>query len=167
MKNGIASSIGKTLMKINPVSVVIIDDVKSYFNPTMLSIAGANGNINFERYQRCDATLLKNLVERPRDILIVDIKGTVTDDVGKDGFDIAKHIYNNTNTFVATTSAHKFHLKNREAYGDHVIAERLMTPVDFTEEINLIIGLYLKKKAKFYQKLVFKAGKYLFKYSSQ
>lgn len=167
MKNGIASNIGKALMKLNPISVVIIDDVKSYFNPTMLSIAGANGNISFERYYKCDGTLLKNLVERPRDILIVDIKGTVSDDIGRDGFDIANHIYNNTNTFVAITSAHKFHLKNRESYGDHVISERLMTPVDFTEEINSIINNYLKKKTKFYQKIIFKAGKYIFKYGLQ
>jgi hypothetical protein len=167
MKNGIASNVGKTLMKLNPISVIIIDDVKSYFNPTMLSIANANGNISFERHYKCDSTLLRNLVERPRDILIIDIKGTVSDDVGRDGFDIANHVYNNTNTFVAITSAHKFHLKNRDSYGDHVIAERLMTPIDFTEEMNLIISLYLKKKAKFYQKLVFKAGKYMFKYGAQ
>src|SRR5690554_8181513 len=104
MKNGIASKIGKTLMKLNPISVIIIDDVKSYFNPTMLSIASAGGNISFERYYKCDETLLKNLVQRPRDIMIIDIKGTVTDDIGKDGFDIANHIYKNTNTFVAITS---------------------------------------------------------------
>jgi hypothetical protein len=166
MKNGISSSIGKVLMKINPIKIIIIDDVKSYFNPNMLAIASANGNITFERYYKCDSILLKNLVENPRDILIMDIKGTVTDDIGKDGFDVAGHVYKNTNTFVVTTSAHKFHLKNRENYGDYVISERLMTPVDFCDEVNIMIEKYLKQKSKFYNKVIFKLGKYLFKYSA-
>ncbi len=167
MKNGIASGIGKTLMKLNPIKIIIIDDVKSYFNESMLSIASANGNICFERYYKCDAILLKNLVENPRDILIIDIKGTVTADIGKDGFDVANHVYNFTNTFVATTSAHKFHLKNREKYGDYVISERLMTPVDFCDELNTMINIYLKQKTKIYKKIVFKLGKYMFKYGVQ
>lgn len=164
MKNSLFSNLGKLLMKINPLKIIIIDDVKSYFNENMLSIASANGNISFERYYKCDGILLKNLVENPRDILIMDIKGTVTSDIGKDGFDVASHIYKNTNTFVATTSAHKFHLKNRENFGDYIISERLMTPVDFCEEINIMIDKYLNQKIKINQKIIFKIGKYFFKY---
>lgn len=164
MKNGILSNTGKFFMKLSPLRIIIIDDVKSYFNENMLSIASANGNISFERYYKCDGILLKNLVENPRDILIMDIKGTVTSDIGKDGFDVANHIYKNTNTFVTTTSAHKFHLKNRENFGDYIISERLMTPIDFCEEINIIIDKYLKQKTKINQKLFFKLGKYLYKY---
>ncbi|RAR75689.1 hypothetical protein [Flavobacterium aciduliphilum] len=164
MKNGGFNKIGKLLMKISPMKIIIIDDVKSYFNENMLSIASANGNISFERYYKCDGILLKNLIENPRDILIIDIKGTVTEDIGKDGFNVASHVFNNTNTFVATTSAHKFHLKNRENYGDYIISERLMTPVDFCEELNIMIEKYLKQKTKIYQKVIYKLGKYFFKY---
>lgn len=164
MKNGFFANTGKFFMKLNPLKVIIIDDVKSYFNENMLSIASANGHIAFERYYKCDGILLKNLVENPRDILIIDIKGTVTSDIGKDGFDVANHVFKNTNTFVTTTSAHKFHLKNRENFGDYIISERLMTPVDFCEEINIIIDKYLRQKTKFNQKIIFKLGKYLFKY---
>ncbi|WP_029292930.1 hypothetical protein [Chryseobacterium hispalense] len=158
MKNGKYYNLGIFFTKISPLKIVIIDDVKTYFNETMLSIARSKGNINFERYYKCDAFLLENLVSNPRDILIVDIKGTITPDIGKDGFDIAKHVYNNTSTFVAITSAHKFHLKNRESYGDYVMSERLMTPVDFNDELNIIIEQYLIKKTKIYEKLLFKVG---------
>lgn len=164
MKNGFFSNTGKFFMKLSPIKIIIIDDVKSYFNENMLSIASANGNVSFERYYKCDGILLKNLVENPRDILIMDIKGTVTSDIGKDGFDVANHVYKNTNTFVATTSAHKFHLKNRENFGDYIISERLMTPVDFCEELNIMIDKYVKQKTKINQKIIFKIGKYLFKY---
>jgi len=164
MKNGILSGIGKSLMKLNPIKIIIIDDVSTYFNEQMLSIASANGNITFERYSKCDSTLLKSLVTNPRDILIMDIKGTVTKDIGKDGFDVVTHISNNTTTYVAITSAHKYHLRNRSNYGDYVMSERLMTPIDFTEEINLIIDNYLKTKTKIYSKGAYKIGKILFKY---
>jgi len=164
MKNGILGGLGKTIMKLNPISVIIIDDVASYFNDHMLSIASSKGNITFERYAKCDATLLKSLVSNPRDILIMDIKGTVTSDIGKDGFDVARHVYSNSPTFVAITSAHKYHLKNQNNYGDYIISERLMTPIDFAEEMNNMIDIYLKKKVRVYKKLFFKVGKYLYKY---
>lgn len=151
-------------MKLSPLKVCIIDDVKTYFNEQMLAVASAKGNIIFERNYKCDSILLKNLVANPRDIIIVDIKGTPTSDIGKDGFDIAKHIRQNTSTFVVVTSAHKYHLKNRENYGDYIMSERLLTPIDFTEEMNVIIDKYLKTKTKIYQKLVFKTGKYIIKY---
>lgn len=164
MKNGRYYNLGIFFTKISPLKIVIIDDVKTYFNETMLSIARSKGNINFERYYKCDSFLLANLVASPRDILIVDIKGTITSDIGKDGFDIAKHIYNNTSTYVAITSAHKFHLKNRESYGDYVMSERLMTPIDFNDELNIIIEQYLEKKTKIYEKLLFKLGMKLISY---
>ena len=64
MKNGFFSNAGIFFMKLSPIKVIIIDDVKSYFNDNMLSIAGANGNVCFERYYKCDGILLKNLMER-------------------------------------------------------------------------------------------------------
>mgnify|MGYP002784930931 CR=1 FL=1 len=164
MKNNIFYKTGILLMKLSPINICIIDDVKAYFNEQMLTVAASKGNINFERYYKCDATLLKNLVSNPRDILILDIKGTPTPDIGKDGFDIAKHISTNTSTFVVITSAHKYQLKNRENYGDYILTERLLTPIDFTYELNLIIETYLKKKVKLYSKVVYKLGKYLLKF---
>jgi len=151
-------------MKFSPIKVIIIDDVETYFNEQMLSVASAKGNITFERYAKCDTYLLKSMVANPRDILIVDIKGTASPEIGKDGFDIAKHIYQNSNTFVATTSAHKYHLKNRTNYGDYVMEDRLMTPIDFTEELNSMIEICLKNKRKLYQKVGYRIGKKIFKY---
>lgn len=164
MKNGIIGKIGQGLMKLSPIKVIIIDDVETYFNEQMLNIAGAKGTVTFERYPTCDANLLKNLVSNPRDIMIIDIKGTVSPDIGKDGFDVAKHIFQNASTFVAVTSAHKYHLKNRTNYGDYVMEDRLLTPIDFTEELNCMIDQYLKKKKKMYQKIGYRVGKSLFRY---
>lgn len=164
MKNGLLQNIGKGFMKFSPIKVIIIDDVETYFYPQMLSIAGSNGNISFERYTKCDANLLKSMVSNPRDILIIDIKGTASEEIGKDVFDIAKHVLQNTTTFVVTTSAHKHHLKNRTNYGDYVIEERLLTPIDFSEELNNIINVTLLTKIKIYKKIGYRLGKYLFKY---
>jgi len=164
MKNGALNGIGKSLMKLSPIKIVIIDDVSTYFNEQMLSISSANGNISFERYNKCDSILLKSLVSNPRDILIMDIKGTVTKDIGKDGFDVASHVVKNTTTFVAITSAHKYQLKNRTNQVDYVIEDRLLTPIDFADEINIMIDKYLKTKTKIYGKISYKVGKALFKY---
>ncbi|MEX2410761.1 MAG: hypothetical protein WD607_05195 [Candidatus Paceibacterota bacterium] len=162
MKNGILGTIGTGIMKLSPIKVIIIDDVSSYFNEQMLSIASANSAVTFERYEVCDAILLKNLISNPRDILIIDIKGTVSQDIGNDGFDVAKHVYENTSTFVAVTSAHKYHLKNRTSYGDYVLEDRLMTPIDFCHELNNMIEIYLKIKLKVYKKISYRIGSWLF-----
>lgn len=164
MKKDFFYSTGVLLMKIKPIKVCIIDDVKTYFNEQMLSVASSKGNMTFERYQKCDTILLKSLVSNPRDILIVDIKGTPTLEVGKDGFDIVRHVTQNTSTFIATTSAHKYHLKSKENFGDYIIAERILTPVDFTEEMNSMINNYLKIKTRFYQKIIYKVGLYFLKH---
>ena len=160
MKNKFLNNFGKGLMKLSPLKVIIIDDVETYFNEQMLSIASANGNITFERYKKCDATLLKSMVANPRDILIMDIKGTTAKEIGKDGFDVAKHVFENTSTFVAITSAHKFHLKNQKNYGDYIIEERLMAPIDFVEELNHMIEILLKNKYSLYKKGLYRIGKY-------
>lgn len=164
MKNGLLNNLGKNLMKLSPVNIVIIDDVSTYFNEQMLSIASANGNISFERYSKCDSILLKSLVTNPRDVLIMDIKGTVSKDIGKDGFDVVSHIIKNTTTFVVITSAHKYQLRNRSNEVDYVIEDRLLTPLDFSEEMNIIIDKYLKIKTKIYRRLSYKVGKKLFRY---
>lgn len=164
MKNGKFTYLGQTFMKLFPIKVIIIDDVKTYFNDQMLNVANSKGNFKFERYYKCDNILLQNLISNPRDILIIDIKGVADKTIGKDGFDIAKHVFNNTNTYVVITSAHKFHLQNRESYGDYIMSERLLTPIDFTDELNIIVDNYLKSKTKIYQKIGYKIGKIIFKY---
>lgn len=164
MKIGLLNSIGRGFMKLSPINVIIIDDVSTYFNPEMLSITSAKGNISFERYSKCDSVLLKSMVSNSRDILIMDIKGTVTKDIGKDGFDVASHILANTKTFVVITSAHKHQLKNRSIQIDHVIEDRLLTPLDFAEEMEIIISKYLKRKSSFYSKLGYRIGIKLIRY---
>jgi hypothetical protein len=89
----------------------------------------------------------------------MDIKGTVAKDLGKDGFDVVSHILKNTSTFVAITSAHKHQLKNRTASVDYVIEDRLLTPIDFTEEVNIMINKYLKTKVRIYKKIGYRIGK--------
>jgi hypothetical protein len=158
MKSKKTMLFGKILMKIQPLKICIIDDVESYFNKTMLNIASADGNLIFERWDKIGELELKNLVQSPRDIVILDIKGIVDPAIGKDGFDIAKHLHQNTPSYIVTTSAHKFKLKNRDYYGDYVLTERLLTPIDFIDELNYIISDYLEKRIKPYQKLIFKMG---------
>lgn len=165
MKSRKLSSFGKFLMKIQPLKICIIDDVESYFNRDMLSLASANGNIYFERWYKIGSLELKNLIQNNRDIVILDIKGIVEDDIGKDGFDIAKYLSETTSSFIVTTSAHKFKLKNRTYYGDYVMSDRLLTPVDFASELDVIIEEYLSKKLKPYKKVFFKLGYKFFKKS--
>ena len=56
------------------------------------------------------------------------------------------------------------HLKSKENFGDYIIAERILTPVDFTEEMNSMINNYLKIKTRFYQKIIYKVGLYFLKH---
>ena len=157
--------IGVGIINIFPMKIVIIDDVDEYMNESMLEIAESTGGMKFERYNICDKQLLNELVLNPRDILIMDIKDSVEPDVGKDGFDVASHIYDNTPTFVAVTSAHFHKLRNQNNYGDYTIVERLTTPVDFTKEMKLIIDICLEKKIKSHKKIGFKLGKSIIRYS--
>ncbi|MCL6267444.1 hypothetical protein [Flagellimonas myxillae] len=166
MKNKLISSLGKTLMRLQPLKVVIVDDVKTYFNEQMLNLAMANGNLKIERYYKCDQNLLNSFANVERDIIILDIKGTIDKNLGNDGFDIARYLANNTNTFIVITSAHKYHLKNQNNFGDYVLEERLLTPIDFVEELNHIINLYLKNKIGFYKKGIYRVGKYVYKIST-
>ena len=160
MKNKYTNRLGKFLLKLTPLKVCIIDDTKAYFNEQMLLTASASGEYCFEREFKCNSIILNDLLKYPRDIVIIDIKGTTTEDIGKDGFDVAKVLLQKTSSFIVTTSAHKFHLKNRDQYGDYVITDRLLTAIDFIEELETISSIYLKRKIKFYQKITFKVGKY-------
>lgn len=161
MKNKVVNGFGKTLMRLSPIKVVIIDDVKNYFDEQMIRLATSNGNVKIERYYKCDQNLLDSLTNVERDILILDIKGTVDRSLGKDGFDIARYLSNKTSTFIAITSAHKYHLKNQNNFGDYILENRLLTPIDFVEELDVIITLYLKHKIGFYKKGIYRIGKYL------
>jgi hypothetical protein len=166
MKNSLTFKFGKLLMRFSPLKICIIDDVATYFNEDMLKLAKVNMNIKFERLYSINTSKLASLVKSPPDIFILDIKGIVENDVGKDGFDIAKHLSENTPSFIVITSAHQFHLKNRKHYGDYTLTERLLTPIDFAEELNLIIKTYLEEKLKFYKKIFFKMGFKIVKHST-
>jgi len=158
MKNDLILGFGKLLMKLQPLTICIVDDVETYFNEGMLNFASVHGQITFERWSKVDKISLKNLVSKPRDIVILDIKGIVDPAIAKDGFDIANYLMKNTPSFIVTTSAHKFKLQNINNYGDYVITDRLMTPLDFVEELNSIIDVYIKMKLKPYKKLLFRIG---------
>lgn len=145
-------------MRLSPLKICIIDDVDSYFNEEMLSLARNSYPIHFERWSSIGHNELNDLTLHPRDIVILDIKGIIKDNIGKDGFDVSKHLMNNTRSFVAITSAHKFQLQNKNVYGDYVLTERLMTPIDFVDELNSMISLYLSRKQKVYQKIFYKIG---------
>lgn len=158
MKNKLVQKIGRLLMQFQPVSICIIDDVEAYFNENMLNLASVNGEYNFERWTHLSGGKLNDLMRNPRDIVILDIKGIVDKEIAKDGFDVARLLKRNTESYVVTTSAHQYHLKNRDDYGDFIITDRLMTPVDFVEQLNLIVEDFLDKKIRPYQRLFFRAG---------
>ena len=67
-------------------------------------------------------------------------------------------LYEQTNAFVVITSAHKFHLHEYHRSYDYVMQERLLTAIDFIDELWKIVEDYLTRKTKFFRKLVFKIG---------
>ncbi len=158
MKNKPQLSAGKLLMKLGKLRICIIDDEAGNFNPQMLQLASDAGFKHVERYHKIDKVLLSNLLKSPPDIIILDIKNVTTSDVAKDGFGVAKVLYEQTNTFIVITSAHKFHLHEYHKSYDYVMQQRLLTAVDFLDELNKIIEIYLSNKIRFYQKAVFRLG---------
>ena len=145
-------------MRIGKLRICIVDDEKAYFTPQMLRLAANAGLSNIERHFKIDQELLGNLLKCPPDIIILDIKGVTIPDVAKDGFHVAKILYEQTNAFVVITSAHKFHLHEYHRSYDYVMQERLLTAIDFIDELWKIVEDYLTRKTKFFRKLVFKIG---------
>jgi chemotaxis response regulator CheB len=158
MKDSIYIKVGKFLMKHGNLKICIVDDQKTYFSDNMIQVANSAGFKSIERYFIVDKQLMKILLENPPDIIILDIKGIAEEDVAKDGFGIAKVLFDNTNTFVVITSAHKFFLHETHKSYDYMIKERLLTAVDFVEELALIIDRYLRSKVRIYKKMIFRIG---------
>lgn len=158
MKEKFLFKIGKKFMKWGKLEIVIIDDEKTYFNPQMLEMAAAAGFPYIERYYLVDEKLFKQLQESPPNILILDIKKITKPNIAKDGFAIASLMFKNTNAYVAITSAHKYYLHEFHKDYDYIIQERLLTGVDFIEELDKIIKDYLNRKIKFYKKILFRIG---------
>jgi len=158
LKIKLKNQVGRWLMGLDGVTICIIDDEEIYFNDDLLRLAKENGFKNIERHHLVDKKLLQDLQEKPRDIIVLDVQGTTSPDVAKDGLHLASSLVKTTNTYVAITSAHKFHLTNRITEVDYVIEDRLLTAVDFLNELTNIVEDYLEKKSSFYKKVVFKAG---------
>lgn len=165
MKLKLLHSLSKALQYIQPLNILIVDDVESYFNEDMIKAANSAGYNRITRYYNIDKELLKKIIENPVDIIILDIKGIVNTEIAKDGFDIAKLLYKNTNTFIVITSAHKYKLRNEHREFDYIINSRLLTQVDFIDELYTITGEYLDRKIKFYNKILLRLGYKLGKYT--
>ena len=145
-------------MRLGKLRICIIDDEAAYFNPQMLKLAAEVGFTHIERHSIIDKELLRNLLKSPPDITILDIRGVAASDVAKNGFDIAKILYEETDSYIVITSAHKFHLYEYHKSYDYVIHDRLLTSVDFIQELKTITERYLNDKIRFYQKLGFRIG---------
>lgn len=165
MKNILLVRLGKLLMKLNALKICIVDDEDVNFPPSSLSLAAAAGFPGLERHYEVNAELMKDLLKSPRDIVILDIKGVAHQKIAKDGLGVAKILYNNTSSFVVITSAHKFHLSEIHKDYDYILETRLLTAVDFVEELEVIIQKCLANKIKPYRKILFKAGYFIAKTS--
>ena len=145
-------------MKAQPLDICIADDVKAYFNEQMLELAKAAGYRGIRRLYHIDKTVLNELLDNPPDIIILDIKDVVDPEIAKDGFDIARLLRKNTNVFIVITSAHKYKMRNIQLYCDYILEDRLLTPVDFIDELETIISTLLNRKMRFYKKTIFRLG---------
>lgn len=150
--------LGRFLMGLQPLKIVIVDDVEAYFNKDMLDLVKRSGLSKIERLYFIDKPALKKLLDTPPDIIILDIKGIVSNEIAKDGFDIARTMMKETDCYVVVTSAHRFRLKNQNSEYDYIINERLLTAVDFLDELRFIINDLLEKKINWYKKIIFRLG---------
>lgn len=150
--------VGRFLMKLQPLKLVVIDDVESYFNKNMLDLANTMGFSKIERLYYIDKKILQRLLVSPPDIIILDIKGIVNSEIGKDGFDIARTMMRETNTYVVVTSAHRYKLKNENSEYDYIINNRLLTAVDFLEELHSIVSDAFELKINWYKNIAFRIG---------
>lgn len=158
MKSNLIYRFAKLLMIKGKLRICIIDDEEAYFTPQMIELANSVGFNLIERFFKVDRDLMKNLIDSPRDIVILDIKGISAPTVASDGMKIGKLIYDQTRSFVVLTSAHKFHLSEHHKSYDYVIQDRVLTAIDFIEELNHITERYLQYKIKFFKKIVFRVG---------
>ena len=124
------------------------------------------GFAGIERHTRVTPTLMDSWLSDTPDIVILDIKGVTAPEVAKDGFGVATLLRRSTDAYVAVTSAHQFHLKNAQREFDYVIEARLLTAVDFVDELERIVDDYFCRKARFYRRVAFRVGRTLIKNAS-
>ena len=165
MKIRLVERLGRVLMKLDAVDIVIVDDEAAYFNEKMLLAARNAGYGRIRRIYSVDSDLLASFYKHPPDIFILDVKGITTKDVAKDGLALAANLRKTTSSYIAVTSAHRYHLTNRLTYVDYVIEDRLLTVVDFVDQLRLIVEDCVTTRKRFYQKLALRTGLYLTKAS--
>jgi hypothetical protein len=152
------TKLGKWLMEKNCLSICIIDDEEAYFNEKMLRSATRAGFIGIRRFKMVDQRLYNRLVDTPFDIIILDIKGCVHPTVAKDGLALARNLKEHTNSYIAITSAHQFHLSNQTVCADYVIEQRTLTIVDFINELKTIVTHFMDNHMKIYKNIGFRLG---------
>ena len=158
MRDKLLLRLGRKLMSAGNLRICVVDDQGTYFNENMLAVARAAGFSHIERYYLIDNQRLRKLLHSPPDIIILDIKGIADKGVAKDGFGIAKLMFDKTSTYVVITSAHKWYLHETHKDYDYVIEERFLTAVDFVDELQRITERYLASKVRFWRKVVFRIG---------
>lgn len=161
MRDRFVVSLGKKLMGAGRLRICIIDDQPTYFNDQMLAIARAAGFSHIVREYVVDNDRLERLLSNPPDIIILDIKGVTDGKSAKDGWGIAKLMFDRTSAYVVVTSAHRFFLHETHRDYDYLIEDRFLTGVDFVEELVRIADRYLRSKARFWAKPVFRLGLFL------
>lgn len=145
-------------MQKNHLSIVIADDQDVYFNKKMIMTAEAAGYHGIRRINFIDQALFAEILRNPPDIFITDVRGVCSQDVAKDGIELARVLVRETHSMIVITSAHKFHLNNAQLAVHHIIENRNLTSADFVNELSLIIEKLLKEKISFWKKIGFKIG---------
>lgn len=166
MKQRMLTRVGRRLMQVDPLRIAIADDEDSYFTPMMLALAATAGYTRIERHSQIDAALMQQWLQNTPDIIILDVKGVCDPSIAKDGLGVAVLLRRSTSAYVAVTSAHRFHLKNVQSAFDYVIEDRLMTGVDFIEELERLVDDFFERKARFYSKLCFRIGRSVIRHAT-
>ncbi|MBX3652093.1 MAG: hypothetical protein KF771_12050 [Burkholderiales bacterium] len=158
MKISYLNKAGKWLMEKSGFRITIVDDEAAYFNDNMLNAAKSIGYYGIERLFRVDEKTLQRLLRNPPHIIIFDVRGVTEKEVAKDGLALVSLFRKNTKSYVAVTSAHRFHLSNHTAQADYVIEDRTLTTADFIEELEKITSDYLTRRSKFYKLVLLRLG---------
>jgi len=159
--------IGKWLMQRGKLAIHIADDEDAYFNEKMINTARRAGYHGITRVSYVTREILDAWLETPPDILILDVKNVCDPSIAKDGIELARLMVNETNSFVALTSAHQWHFRRDLPKVDYFIENRNLTSADFVDELSTIIDKYLSSKAKFYKHVMLRVGTALSKGAMQ
>jgi hypothetical protein len=151
-------SLGKALMRSGSLKVVIADDEDVYFNERMIRAAGAAGFSNIDRISYVTHEVFESWLKDPPDIMILDVKYVVDEEVAKDGIELARVLSRKTSSMIVVTSAHQQHLRNAFVDIDYIIENRQLTSADFIHELSKIVRVYLDTKCKFYRNIIFRTG---------